>query len=110
MRLFTPILAAAACLSPLAASADAPQATLILDQHRFAPDALTVPAGRKVRITLINRDSALEEFDSTDLKVEQVVTPKGRITFSVGPLAPGEYEFMGEFHAATAKGRITARP
>jgi len=104
-------LAFAACLTPaLAARADAPEATLTLDHHRFTPEALSVPAGRKVRITLVNRDSALEEFDSTDLKVEQVVTPKGRISFWVGPLKPGQYSFMGEFHAATAKGQITATP
>jgi plastocyanin len=110
MNIILSALSLALCLPAAAAvAADASHVTLTLDQHRFAPDALTVPAGRKVRITLINRDGALEEFDSTDLKVEQVVTPKSRITFSVGPLAPGEYAFMGEFHAATAKGRLTAR-
>lgn len=108
MRMLASILAAAACFSPMTASADAPQALLTLDHHRFSPETLSVPAGQKVRITLVNRDGALEEFDSTDLKVEQVVTPKGRISFWVGPLEPGRYNFMGEFHAATAKGEITA--
>jgi hypothetical protein len=60
-----------------------------------------------VRLTLINQDAAVEEFDSHDLGVEQVVTPKGKVSFSIGPLKPGEYSFMGEFHAATAQGKAT---
>lgn len=108
MKFLASILAAAAWLSPLTARADTTQATLTLDHHRFSPETLSVPAGEKVRITLINRDGALEEFDSTDLRMEQVVTPHGRISFWVGPLEPGRYSFMGEFHAATAKSQITA--
>ena len=82
--------------------------TLTLKDHRFSPAAFTVPAGEKVRITLVNGDLATEEFDSHDLRVEQLVTPKGKISFSIGPLKPGEYSFMGEFHSATAQGKVTA--
>ena len=82
--------------------------TLTLKDHRFTPAAFTVPAGARVRITLINRDPSTEEFDSHDLRIEQVVTPMGKISFNIGPLAPGQYSFAGEFHAKTAQGRITA--
>jgi len=92
-----------------AARADAPAAvTLTLKNHRFMPASFTVPAGQRVRITLINRDPATEEFDSRDLKLEEVVTPMGRISFSIGPLQAGQYRFMGEFHARTAQGAVTA--
>jgi hypothetical protein len=57
---------------------------------------------------LINRDAASEEFDSTDLRVEQDVTPNGRTSFIVGPLKPGAYSFMGELHADTASGEFKA--
>lgn len=57
---------------------------------------------------LINQDMATEEFDSHDLRVEELVTPKGRVTFTIGPLKPGLYSFMGEFHAATAQGKVAA--
>ena len=82
--------------------------TLVLKNHRFTPATFTVPAGQKVRVTLINQDLATEEFDSHDLRLEEVVTPMGRISFDIGPLKPGQYSFMGEFHAQTAQGVVTA--
>ena len=92
-----------------AASADAPPTvTLTLKNHRFTPATFAVPAGQKVRVTLINQDPATEEFDSHDLRLEEVVTPMGRISFDIGPLQPGQYSFMGEFHAETAQGKVTA--
>ena len=82
--------------------------TLTLKDHRFTPSSFSVPAGQRVRIVLINQDLATEEFDSHDLRTEQLVTPKGKVSFFVGPLKPGDYAFMGEFHAATAQGKVTA--
>ena len=90
------------------AAADTPSVTLTLKDHRFAPSTFNVPAGEKVKIVLVNQDVATEEFDSHDLQVEEVVTPMARISFTIGPLKPGEYSFMGEFHAATAQGKVTA--
>ncbi len=91
------------------AAAEAPSTiTLTLKGHRFTPAVFTVPAGQKVRIALINQDGATEEFDSHDLRVEQLVTPNGHASFTIGPLKPGTYNFMGEFHAETAQGRVTA--
>ena len=98
---------AVALAAPAAAAGPAPL-TLVLKDHRFTPATLTVPAGRKVQIVLVNQDRATEEFDSHDLKVEKLVTPNGRATFTVGPLKPGSYSFMGEFHPETAQGRIIA--
>ncbi len=110
MRLRTLALAGAICVGVFAGAvaAEQPSVTLTLKNHRFAPGDFTVPAGQKVRIVLVNQDPATEEFDSHDLQVEQVVTPMGRISFTIGPLKPGDYAFMGEFHAATAQGKVTA--
>lgn len=82
--------------------------SLTLQDHRFTPDKVTVPAGRLVRIELANQDPAVEEFDSEDLRVEKDVTPRARVTFTVGPLKPGTYSFMGELHPDTASGVLTA--
>ena len=102
------LLFAAAAALPARAEADVHVVSLTLSKHRFIPDRVQVPAGRPIRIDLTNQDGASEEFDSEDLKVEKDLTPHGRISFVVGPLQPGTYSFMGELHADTASGAITA--
>ncbi len=110
MRL-SPIAPSILLLSIATASGAAPAGpdiNLVLKDHRFTPATFSVPAGQKLRVALDNQDAATEEFDSHDLKVEEVVTPHGRISFTIGPLKPGTYSFMGEFHPATAQGRVIA--
>lgn len=107
----TVLFVSAALLFATGAAAAEPEShviTLTLKDHRFTPDAVEAPAGQRIRIELINQDSASEEFDSLDLGVEKDVTPKGRVSFVVGPLKPGAYSFMGELHADTASGTLTA--
>jgi hypothetical protein len=82
--------------------------TLTLKNHRFSPETIEVPAGRLLRIKLVNEDGTSEEFDSSDLKVEKDVTPYGKVSFTVGPLKPGTYSFIGELHADTAGGTLVA--
>jgi heme/copper-type cytochrome/quinol oxidase subunit 2 len=91
-----------------AAFATEPTVVLTLKNHRYEPAAINVPAGRRIHVHLINQDGAMEEFDSSDLRVEEDVTPHGAADFTVGPLKPGTYAFMGEAHPATALGRFTA--
>lgn len=94
--------------APALAGQEPHAVVLTLKDHRFSPERVTVPAGRQIRIELINQDPALEEFDSEDLRVEKDVTPRGRVSFTVGPLKPGTYSFMGELHADTASGALEA--
>ena len=105
MRHVTPLLAILIAAPSLAAT---PPVMMSLKNHVFTPANVTVPAGEKVTIDLTNHDMATEEFDSHDLKVEKLVTPGAHVTFSIGPLSPGTYSFMGEFHPATAQGHVIA--
>ena len=86
-----------------------PTVTLTLKNHIFTPATFAIPQGMKVRINLTNLDGATEEFDSHDLNIEQLVTPHGRTSFLIGPLRPGTYTFMGEFHPGTAQGNVVVR-
>ncbi|HEX5380275.1 MAG TPA: cupredoxin domain-containing protein [Phenylobacterium sp.] len=112
MRLTLAAALASALLAGGASAADATpephEVTLTLKDHRFTPDSVEVPAGQRIRIVLINQDAATEEFDSEDLQVEKDVTPNGKVSFVVGPLSAGAYSFMGELHADTATGTVTA--
>ena len=101
----TSLAATQAPAAPIGAIAPV-QVTLTLKNHRFTPQAITAPAGAKIIITLINTDSAFEEFDSSDLHVEQDITPKAKVRFGVGPLKTGVYRFMGEAHPETALGQL----
>jgi Cupredoxin-like domain len=95
------------CGAAAAAPPADPQVVMLtLKDHRFEPPTFTVAADRAIRIELVNRDAASEEFDSEDLHIERDVTPNGRVSFIVGPLKAGTYSFMGELHADTANGEI----
>lgn len=82
--------------------------TLTIKDHLFDPAELKVPAGQKIKLVVKNEDTTPEEFESKALKREKVVAGKSRISLSIGPLDAGVYDFVGEFHEATAKGRIVA--
>lgn len=82
--------------------------TLSIKDHRFTPNQLTVPAGERFRLEVENRDSTPAEFESSDLRIEKIIVPGGKITVMAGPLKPGTYKFFDEYHPETANGTITA--
>jgi hypothetical protein len=100
-------LAAAVLTLPLA-TARAQDYVLTIKDHKFTPEEIKVPANKRVAITVVNDDDTAEEFDSSALKVEKVVAGHSRGVVRIGPLAPGRYPFIGEFHEATAKGVVIA--
>jgi plastocyanin len=91
-----------------AAAEDAYAATITIRDHRFDPAELHVPAGKRILLTVINADPLSEEFDSTGLKVEKVIAGQSQGVVRFGPLNPGSYDFIGEYHEQTAKGRVIA--
>lgn len=102
------ILAMFLALPCMAHGVDAEYALVIRD-HRFEPTELQVPAGKKIKLLIENRDSTAEEFESHVLNREKVVPGHSRVPIFIGPLAPGRYPFFGEFHEQTARGAIVAR-
>lgn len=100
-------LAAFVALTPAAVQA-ADDFTLTIKDNKFSPAELKVPADKRVTITVINSDPTPEEFESSALKVEKVIAGNAKATVRIGPLKPGRYEFIGEFHEDTAKGVVIA--
>jgi plastocyanin len=82
---------------------------LVIQDHRFDPAELVVPAGKRVKLVVENRDPTPEEFESHSLDAEKIVAANASITVLVGPLEPGTYEFFGEFNPETATGTLIAR-
>lgn len=97
--------AAALALAPAGARA-ADDFAVSITNHKFEPAEITVPANKRVTITVSNNDGTPEEFESHALKVEKVIPGKSKGTVRIGPLKPGRYPFVGEYHEDTAKGTI----
>jgi hypothetical protein len=82
---------------------------LTVQDHRFQPTDITIPADTKVKLIVKNADTTAEEFESSDLNREKVVAAGSQITVFVGPLPAGRYEFFGDFHPDTARGHIVVQ-
>jgi plastocyanin len=89
-------------------AADPVEFKLAIQDHKFEPAELKVPAGQKIKLVIENRDDSAEEFESHELNREKIVGPKATITVFIGPLEPGRYPFFGEFHIDTAQGAVVA--
>ena len=97
-------LATLALLAAPAAAAESPPSglKLVLENHRFSPSTLTIPAGQRVTVEVANHDATGDEFENEDLGVEKKIAPHGHAMITIGPLKPGSYRFVGELHADTA--------
>jgi plastocyanin len=97
-------------LAPFAAgAADMPEFTLTLQDHRFTPAEITIPADTTVKLTVVNKDVTAEEFESHDMQREKIVAGLATISVFVGPLKAGKYVYFGDFHRATAEGVLIVR-
>ena len=92
-----------------AAAAAETEYTVTIREHKFEPAELVVPAGQRFKLIVINADATPEEFESHSLRREKVIPGNSRAVLMMGPLKPGSYEFVGEFHEATAKGKLIAK-
>lgn len=94
---------------PVAAfAADDHEVRLVISGHKFEPAELKVPAGKKIRLIVENKDATPEEFESNELNREKIVVGNGTITVMIGPLEAGRYPFFGDFHQETAQGVMIA--
>lgn len=100
------VLALAPVVAPAAAM---PEYTLTIQNHRFTPTEVTIPANTKVKLIVVNKDPTAEEFESHELNREKIVAGGSTIDVYVGPLKAGRYPFFGDFNQATAKGVLIAR-
>ena len=101
------LLLALFAAAPVLAADD--EIRLVIQDHRFQPTEVVVPAGKKIKLVVENRDATPEEFESHALNREKVIAGKSTATIFIGPLAPGRYPFIGEYNEKTAQGVIVAK-
>ena len=109
MRRYLLVAALAALIAPLTAHAEDPSFTLTIRNHVFEPARIEVPANVKFRLMVKNMDDTAEEFESSNLKREKMIPANGEAIIFLGPLKPGSYKFVGEYHEATATGVLVAQ-
>jgi len=102
------LLVAVAAFSSGVRAEETFSASITIRGHKFEPAELHVPAGKRILLTVVNADPLSEEFDSSALKVEKVIAGNSEGIVRIAPLKPGTYDFVGEYHEETAKGRVIA--
>jgi len=102
------LLCALALLPAVPALADPTEFALSIREHRFEPAEVKVPAGKKVKLVVTNRDSTPEEFESHEMNREKLIPAGKTVSIFIGPLKPGRYPFFGEFNEKTARGVVIA--
>jgi len=85
-----------------------PEISLTIEDHKFTPEELKVKAGQAFVLVITNKDATPEEFESKELRIEKVIPANKTLKLRMPALKPGTYKFFGEYHEATAQGRIVA--
>jgi hypothetical protein len=96
------------CVTGYSDVARAQEFTITIKDHRFEPAEVRVPAKKRFTVYVVNDDSTPEEFESLPMKVEKIIPGNSKALIRIGPLDPGRYDFIGEFHTDTAKGVMIA--
>src|SRR4029077_6675467 len=102
-------IAAALILFASVAFAQDPEFKIVIENHKFDPAEVTVPANTKVKLVVENKDATAEEFESKELKREKVIAGKSPAVIPVGPPKAGRYPFFGEFNPKTAQGALIVK-
>ncbi|MBI3228981.1 MAG: cupredoxin domain-containing protein [Burkholderiales bacterium] len=103
------LVGAFATTTPIAHAADLPVFNLSVKDGYFTPNKIEVPANTKFKIAFKNEGTGPEEFESSELHIEKVLSPGASSFIVIQPLKAGSYKFVGEFHPKTALGVIVAK-
>ncbi|HET6370139.1 MAG TPA: cupredoxin domain-containing protein [Nitrospiria bacterium] len=79
---------------------------LTLRDHRFDPSEVRVKGDDGIKLVVKNEDLSMEEFESPALRKEKKILGGHTLEMSIPFIRPGTYEFYGEYHADTAKGKL----
>lgn len=81
-----------------AATAAPAEVVLTIENHAFSPKEVRIAAGQKVNLKVVNKDATPAEFESKPLGREKIIAGQSSAIIKLGPLAPGRYPFVEEYH------------
>lgn len=85
------------------------EVVLVIENHQMKPSVIEIPADKKIKLIMTNKDNTPEEFESYDLAREKIVPANSTTDLYIGPLKPGIYKFHGELNPKTAHGEIIVK-
>ncbi len=112
MKLQTSLIAialSAGLLTTLPALAANNQFNLVIKNHRFQPEQLTVPAGQRIKLTMDNQDATPEEFESHELDREKSRSRAQQRYALDRPAQARSLRVLRRIPRSTAKGRMIAQ-
>ena len=107
-RFVLPLMFASLALTAAMAVAAEVEIPVTIEKNRFQPSEIKVKAGEPFVLVVTNKDATPEEFESKELRIEKVIPGGKTMKIRVRALKAGSYPFVGDYHEATAKGRIVA--
>jgi len=101
------LVAAILSLFALTSFAARDEFTLTIKDHAFEPKELKIPAGKKIKLLVVNKDATPAEFESKPLGREKIIPGQSTGVINIGPLKPGRYGFVEEYHEKDAAAQGT---
>ncbi len=90
------------------AYADPPTYLLELNDGELLPPEIVVPAKTRFRMLVRNTGTKPAEFESNQLRQEEVLFMGAEVVVTITPLDPGTYDYFDEFDMRIM-GRIVAK-
>jgi hypothetical protein len=75
----------------------------------FYPARIEVPAGRRVKLVLVNEGPGPLEFENDEMRIEKVLGAGARSFVVLPRLKPGEYDFADEYNPITGELKVVAK-
>lgn len=91
------------------AAEELPAFEIVVNNGYFKPKLIEVPAGRRVKLILINEGPGPLEFENDEMRVEKVLSAGGRSFVVLPKLKPGEYDFIDEFNPITGELKVIVK-
>jgi hypothetical protein len=92
------VLLALSTVSTLLRADEPPLFRIEIKDGVISPKQTEVPANKDFKLEVANTGSVPAEFESKQLRQEKVLAPGKTVTITIRALAPGDYQFVDEFH------------
>ncbi len=91
------------------AAEELPAFDVVVRDGVFVPRTLEVPAGRRIKLILINEGPGPLELENDEMRIEKVLSAGARSFVVLPKLKPGEYDFVDEFNPITGELKLIVK-